>query len=105
MFRLPVAVGVGDGGEADLGAEAGAVALEDAAGELRAVVRDDAIWPAETAYQPLDEFDGRSGWHPSHGLHLRPLGELVNGDEEEAIAPERSREGAQDIQPLDRERP
>ena len=102
---MPVAAGVGDGGEADLSAEAGAVAPEDAAGELRAVVRDDAIWHTETAYQPLVEFDGGSGWYPSHGPHLRPLGELVDGDEEEAIAPERSRERAQDVQPPYRERP
>ena len=75
------------------------VALEYTAGELRAVVRDDAFWHTETTYQPLDEFNGGSGWYPSHGLHLRPLGELVDGDEEETIAPEHSRERAQDVQP------
>ena len=78
-------------------AEIGAVVLEDAAGELRAIVRDDAIWHTETACQSLDEFDGGPGQYSSHGLHLRPFGEFVNGDEEEAIAPERSRKRAQDV--------
>ena len=78
-------------------AEVGAVGLEDAAGELCAIVRDDAIWHTETAYQPLDEFDGGPGRYSSHGLHLGPFSEFVDGDEEEAVAPERSREGTQDV--------
>ena len=39
------------------------------------------------------------------GFYLRPLGELVDGDVEVAVAPRRSRERAKDIQPLDREWP
>ena len=38
-------------------------------------------------------------------LHLGPLGELVDGDVEVTVAPRRSRERAQDVQPPDRERP
>ena len=39
------------------------------------------------------------------GFHLCPFGELVDGDVEVAVAPRRSRERAQDVQPPDRERP
>ena len=39
------------------------------------------------------------------GLHLCPLGELVDGDVEVAVAPGRSREWTQNIQPPDREWP
>src|SRR5664279_738235 len=38
-------------------------------------------------------------------LHLRPLGKLVDGDVEVAVAPERARERSQNVQPPDRERP
>src|SRR5664279_3875370 len=38
-------------------------------------------------------------------LHLRPLGKLVDGDVEVAVAPERARERSQNVQPPDREWP
>ena len=96
-LRQPVDVGVGDGVEADFSAEAGAVVPEDAAGELCAIVRDDAVRHTKMSHQYHDEFYGGSGWYSSHGLHFRPFGELVDANEEEAVAPERSRERAQDI--------
>ena len=58
---------------------------------MRAVVGDDAIWYTETTYQTLDELDGGADLYSSHGLHLRPFSEFVDGNEEEAIAPECSR--------------
>ena len=57
------------------------------------------------AHDSFDELDGRSSWNSVHGFYLRPLGELVDGDVEVAVAPRRSREWAQDIQPPDRKRP
>jgi hypothetical protein len=39
------------------------------------------------AYQPMDELDGRPGRNGTHQFHLRPLGELVDGHVEVAIAP------------------
>ena len=40
-----------------------------------------------------------------YGFHFRPLGELVDGDIEVAVAPECLWERSQEIQPPDRERP
>ena len=59
----------------------------------------------QTAYEALDELDCGASWDGADGFHLRPLGELVDGDVEVAVAPRRSRERAQDVQPPDRERP
>ena len=44
-------------GIADLCADARAVGLEEATGELRAVVSDDAVGDAKAAHQALDELD------------------------------------------------
>ena len=60
---------------------------------------DDAIRDSESAHEAHDELDRRAGWNGADGLHLRPLGELVDGDVEVAVGPGRSRERAQDIQP------
>jgi hypothetical protein len=56
-------------------------------------------------YQPTDELDGRPGQDGAHRLHLRPLGKLVDVDVEVAIAPLRSREWTQDVQPPNSEGP
>jgi hypothetical protein len=50
-------------------------------------------------HQPTDEFDGRPGRNRAHQVHLCPLGELIDGDVEVAIAPLHSREWSQDVQP------
>src|SRR6185369_7061661 len=67
---LTVALWVSHRGEAELGAEALAVAPEDAAGELRAIVGDDAVWHAKMADQASDEFDCCSGWYGAHRFNL-----------------------------------
>ena len=54
---LAVAPGVSDGGVANLGADASTIGLEGAAGKLASVVGNDSIRHAETAGDPLDEFD------------------------------------------------
>ena len=70
---------------------------------MRTVVGDDAVWHPEPAHDALDELDGRSNWDGVNGFYLRPFGELVDGDVEVSVAPWRSREQSQDVQPPDRE--
>ena len=91
-------------GIADLRADAGAVGLEEAAGELGAVVSDDVVGDAKTKYQSLDELDRGPRRDCADSFHLCPLGEFIDGDVEVAVAPERARERSQNVQPPDRER-
>ena len=102
---LAVAARVSHGGVADLRAEVGEVGFEQPAGELRAIVGDDAAGHAEAAYQALDELHRGSCRDVPDWLHLRPLGEFVDGDVEVAVAPNRSWERSQNVQPPDREQP
>lgn len=57
------------------------------------------------AHEALDELDSGASWDGIESFHFCPLGELVDGDIEETVAPRRSREWAQDVQPPNRERP
>ena len=63
------------------------------------------IRDSEPAHEALDELDRRAGRDGTNWLHLFPLGELVDGDVEVAVAPGQSREGTQDVQPPDRKWP
>ena len=63
------------------------------------------FWAVTAADQAPDEFDRRFRRDGVHGFHLRPLGEVVDGDVEVAVAPARSRERSQKVQPPHRERP
>jgi hypothetical protein len=47
----------------------------------------------------MDELDCGPGRDGAHRLHLQPLGKLVDGDVEVAVAPLHSREWTQDVQP------
>ena len=104
-FSLAISPGVCHRSIADLRSKVSTVYFEEVTGELQAVVGDDAVEDPETAHEALDEFNRRTGWDGADSFHFRPLGELVNGDVEVAVAPWRSREWAQDIQPPDHERP
>ena len=90
---------------ADLRSKVSTVCFEDVTSELRAVVGDDAVGYPEAAHETLGEFDRGTSWDGAGGFHFRPLGELVDGDVEVAVAPRRSRERTQDVEPLDRKRP
>ena len=70
------------------------IRLEEIASELRAVVGDDVVGNPKSAYETLDELDRGAGRDGADGFYLRPLGELVNGNVEVAVAPRRSRERA-----------
>ena len=102
---LAIALGMCDRGEAKFGTQAFTVGPEETAGELRAVVCDDAVWHSKTADDAPDELDSCSGWDGAYCFLFCPFGELVNSDKEEAVAPLRLWEGSQYVQPPDRERP
>ena len=72
---------------ADLRSKVSTICLEEIASELRAIVGDDAIRDPEPAHETLDELDRRSDRDGADSFHLRPFGELVDGNVEVAIAP------------------
>ena len=84
---LTVTPGVGHRSVADLRSKVSTVWFEEVTGELRAIVGDDAVGDPETAHEALDELNRRTSWDGADGFHFRPLGELVNGDVEVAVAP------------------
>ena len=79
--------------------------FEEVTGELRTVVRDDAIRHPEPTHDALDELDRGPRGNGADSLYFSPLGELVHGDVEVAVAPWRPRKRAQDVQPPDCEWP
>ena len=102
---LAIALGMCDRSETKFGAKAFTVGPEETAGELRAVVSDDAVWYAKTADDAPDEFDSCSGWDGAYCFHFCPFSELVDSYEEEAVAPLRHWKRSQDVQPPDRKGP
>ena len=42
---------------------------------------------SETAHEALDELNRGTSWDGADSFHFRPLGELVDGDVEIAVAP------------------
>ena len=63
------------------------------------------LWGTPKRCTTPDELDRGASWDGADGFHLRPLGELVDGDIEVAVAPGRPRKRAQDVQPPDCEWP
>ena len=72
---------------------------------MRAIVGDYAVRHAESANQALDELYRGSHRDVLDRLHLRPLGEFVDGDVEVTIAPANPRERSQDVEAPDCEGP
>ena len=114
LLGLAIALRISDRGEAKLGAQIFAICPEEAAGELRAIVCDDAVWHSETADDTPDELDScscdlsvmmRFVCDGAYGFYFCPFGELVDSDKEETVAPQRLWERSQYVQPPDRERP
>ena len=102
---MSIALGIRNRGEANFGTQAFTVGPEETAGDLRAVVSDDAVWYPKTADDAPDEFDSRSDWNGAYCFHFCPFGELFDSYEEEAVAPLRFWKRSQDVQPPDREGP
>ena len=63
------------------------VCFEEVTGELRTVVCDDAVRHPEPAHDAPDELDRGTRGDGADGLYFIPLGELVHGDVEVAVAP------------------
>ena len=93
-LSLTIAPGVGHRSIVDLRSKVSTVGFEDVASKLRTIICDDAVGDPEAAHEALDELDSRAGWDGTDSFHLRPLGELVDGDVEVSIAPRRPRERA-----------
>ena len=94
MFGLAVTPGVCHRSVAYLRSKVSTIHFEEIAGELRTIVGDDAVRDPKPANEAFDELDRGAGWDGADGFHLCPLGELVDGDVEVAVAPRRSREWA-----------
>ena len=102
---LSVASGMSNRREAELDPDLIAVLVEGITGELRAVVGDDAVLDPEAADDSSDELYSCASSYLGDRNGFSPLGELVDDDVEELVAPDCSGEGPQDIQPPDREGP
>ena len=68
-------------GKAELGADALAILLEEPTFELGPVVRNDTAWDPESEDDQLEEGNSSTLGDANHRGGLRPLRELVDGDE------------------------
>jgi hypothetical protein len=98
-FRLAIAPGVGYGCEAELGADALAIFLEDPTCKVGSVVRNDTVWDPKSTYDGLEEGDSGTLSDVDHRGGLWPLGELVDGDEEVPVPTNGPGKWSQDIHP------
>ena len=103
MLGLAVTPGVCNRSVAYLRSKVSTICFEEVAHGLRSIVSDDTVGDPKAAHEALDELEGRASWDGADDIHLRALGELIDGDVEVAIAPWRPRKRAQNVQPLDRE--
>jgi hypothetical protein len=71
---------VGHGHEAEPGADAFTVLLEDPACKLGPIVCNDTTWDPESSDDRFEESDSSALGDANHRGGFRPLGELVNGD-------------------------
>lgn len=79
---LIVALRVSHGGVANAGADFFTIFHEGMAGELRAMVGDDAVWDSKSGDDALDELNGEVLVNLGNLLGLRPLSEFIDGDVE-----------------------
>jgi hypothetical protein len=81
-FHLAITPGMSHGREAELGADALAILLEDPTCKLGSVVRNDTAWDPKSTDNGLEEGDSGTLGDVDNRGGLWPLGELVDGDEE-----------------------
>lgn len=79
---LTIGPRMSDGGEIEPDVVLLAKFPKDMTGKLRAVVGDDRVWHSKAADDVVDELDSSARADTGARLHLDPLGELVDGDEE-----------------------
>jgi hypothetical protein len=84
-LNLAVAPGMSHKGKAELGADALTTLLEEPTRKLGPVVRNDTAWDPESADDRLEEGNNSTLGDANHRGGLRPLRELVDGDEEESV--------------------
>jgi hypothetical protein len=96
---LAVALGMSHRRKAELGANTLAILLEEPTSELGPVVRNDIAWDPESADGRLEEGNSSTLGDANHRGGLRPLRELVDGDEEESVPADGLGEWSQDIHP------
>jgi hypothetical protein len=78
-LHLSIAPGVGHGREAETGADAFTVFLEDSACKLGPIVCNDTTWDPEPADDRLEESNSSALGDADHRGGFRPLGEFVDG--------------------------
>jgi hypothetical protein len=79
-LHLSIAPGVGHIREAEPGADAFTVFLEDSACKLGLIVCNDTTWDPEPADDRLEESNSSALGDVDHRGGFRPLGEFVDGD-------------------------
>jgi hypothetical protein len=87
------------GREAELGANALAILLEDPTCKLGSVVRNDTAWDPKSTDDGLEEGNNSTLGDVDHKGSLWPLGELVDGDEEVPVPANGPGKWSQDIHP------
>ena len=85
--------------KAELGADALAILLEEPTCKLGPIVRNDMAWDPESVDDRLEEGNNSTLGDANHRGGLRPLRELVDGDEEETVPADGPGEWSQDIHP------
>jgi hypothetical protein len=98
-LNLVVAPGMSYRREAELGANALAILLEEPTCKLGPVVYNDTAWDPESADDRLEEGNNSTLGDANHRGGLMPLCELVDGDEEESVPADGPGEWSQDIHP------
>jgi hypothetical protein len=87
------------GREAELGADALTILLEDPTCKLGSVVRNDTTWDPKSTDDGLEEGDSGTLGDADYRGGLWPLGELVDGDEEVPVSVDGPGKWSQDIHP------
>jgi hypothetical protein len=98
-FHLAVTPGMSHGREAELGANALAILLEDPTCKLGSVVCNDTAWDPKSIDDGIEEGDSSTLGDVDHRGGLWPLGELVDGDEEVPVPANGPGKWSQDIHP------
>jgi hypothetical protein len=96
---MVVALGMSHRRKVELGANALAILLEEPTSKLGPVVRNYTTWDPESVDDRLEEGNSSTLGDANHRGGLRPLRELVDGDEEETVPTDGPGEWSQDIDP------